>query len=232
MAHDCFEALASKDNEALRIENKRKFDETVNRNWDGGKAVIPAAPVPSCSNVRPPLSELDLMRQSVAEIVAYSLTKFKRPRAERAVEDLSRAEEAAEDLSEPVCTNDLRPGAAFSNDYSEGDHEQPPKEILPVHRQQFYQGAQSHNQRNFNQSRKIDVPNLKVSAGEAGVGSNRDCGGPGSSLEECVQVKFTNDKVTVAMDKALTRTLAMKVYSLSVDSAQSLKCEFRWEQGL
>lgn len=47
--------MAHSNGEASRKETKRKFDEEP-RNWGGSKAGVPAAPVPSCSNVRPRLT--------------------------------------------------------------------------------------------------------------------------------------------------------------------------------
>ena len=65
---------------------KHKFFEMVDRNLDRNKMVAYATHVPLCSNVKPHLSKLGPMKQSMGKRVAESIVVNKRPRMEEAME--------------------------------------------------------------------------------------------------------------------------------------------------
>lgn len=177
MAHDG-EALVTEDyDQAPRLENKRKFDETADEpapgnfngnSLDGGESA-PTSAV-TYNSVPPPLSEFEQAKQKAALIAARLVgAEVKRPRTE---------ENSAEDHNGSGRTNGLDLGQTFADDNLKRDHDQPPEDIPPFHQLQQHQDYQQHSSQQYhqpqhggqnfyspggpNQSRKIDVPNSKV----------------------------------------------------------------------
>lgn len=95
---------ATDEYEAPRMENKRKFDETVGNdepqvvasynngsNGDGGEqAGLGASAVASYNNVPPPLSEFELAKQKAEQIAARLVgSEVKRPRTEENLDEIN-----------------------------------------------------------------------------------------------------------------------------------------------
>lgn len=117
MAHDG-EALVTEDyDQAPRLENKRKFDETADEpapgnfngnSLDGGESA-PTSAV-TYNSVPPPLSEFEQAKQKAALIAARLVgAEVKRPRTE---------ENSAEDHNGSGRTNGLDLGQTFAGKYT------------------------------------------------------------------------------------------------------------------